>query len=74
MSTDNRRYKSRHPRNTEKPIKPTGGTDIMRDGYTVLRRETFERNEGPYRWSEERNVSPNLKDDDDCRFDSYMMD
>lgn len=74
MSTDNRRYKSRSPRNTEKPMKRDREPTMARDGFTVLRSETFERNETPYRWNEERNVSPNLKDDDECRFDSYMMD
>jgi len=74
MSTDNRRYRSRNPRNSEEPIKPSGGTDPLRDGYTILRRENFERNEQPYRWSKARNASPNLKTDDDCLFDSYMMD
>lgn len=74
MSTDNRRYLSRSPRNTEEPIKPTGGSDPLRDGYTVHRREPFERKESPYRWSRDRSVSPNLKTDEDCIFDSYLKD
>lgn len=74
MMNDNRRYLSRNPRNTEEPIKPSGGGDVLRDGYTIHRRETFERNEQPYRWSKARNASPNLKTDEDCMFDSYLKD
>lgn len=74
MMNDNRRYLSRHPRNTEEPIKPSGGEDVLRDGYTIHRRETFERREDPYRWSKNRAVSPNLKTDEDALFDSYCKD
>lgn len=72
MMNDNRRYLPRNPRNKEEPIKPSGGGDMLRDGYTIHRREPFERKEDPYRWSKARNASPNLKTDDDCLYDSIF--
>jgi hypothetical protein len=74
MSEDKRRYVSRHPRNTEKPIAPTGGKNAAADGYTIRHRETFDRKCDGELWNKSTDVSPGLKDDTDILYDSYLMD
>jgi hypothetical protein len=74
MSEDKRRYVSRDPFVTVTPIAPTGGKNAAADGYTIRHRETFERKRDPYTWSKNLDVSPELKDEDEARFDSYLMD
>jgi hypothetical protein len=72
MSEDKRRYLSRHPRNTEKPIKATGGKNAAADGYTIRHREPLERKTDGYIWQQERDVSPGLRDPD--ALDPYFLD
>jgi hypothetical protein len=58
MSEDKRRYLSRNPRNTEKPIAPTGGKNAAADGYTIRHRETFNRKCDDEIWCRSTDVSP----------------
>lgn len=74
MSEDKRRYLSRHPRNTEKPIAPTGGKSAASDGYTIRHRETFDRKRDASVWSKNLDVSPGLKDENEAAYDCYLMD
>lgn len=73
MSDDKRRYLSRHPRNTEKPIAGKGKPTLAKDGYEVRHRETFEYKNDGFVWSRDRDVSPGLREEGDV-FDSYLMD
>ncbi len=73
MSEDKRRYVSRHPNNTEKPIMASDGKSAVKDGFTIRHRETFEYKNDGFIWSRDRDVSPGLREEDDV-YDSYMMD
>lgn len=74
MSEDKRRYLSRDPNNTDKPIAPTGGKNAAADGYTIRHRETFNRQNDGKIWSGNLDVSPGLKDEREAMFDCYLMD
>jgi hypothetical protein len=74
MSEDKRRYLSRNPRNTEKPIAPTGGENAGADGYTIRHRETFDHKCDGYIWSKSLDISPGLKDEREASYDAYLMD
>jgi len=73
MSCEKRRFQVRESR-MDDPIAPTGGKNAAADGYSIRDRQPLKRKSNPYRWSEDRNIAPGLRDEREAAFDLYDMD
>jgi len=71
---DKRRYLPRNPRDSHKPIAPTGGKNAATDGYTIRHREPMRAQKDGYVWQEDTDVSPNLRNPDAETLPIYDMD